>query len=243
MAVTAADPVNARAYLNSYVGTYLREEVQYEGLSRNLPGFTRFLEVASFSQAAPLNISAVAVECGVERKVVESWFGVLEDLLLAIRLPVFSRRARRALTTHPKFFYFDVGVFRTLRPRGPLDALSEIDGAALETLLFQEVRSHNEIQKLGYQLSFWRTRTGQEVDLVLYGERGLLAFEVKRSDRLRSEDLNGLRAFVEEYPPAKLFFLYGGEREWMDDGVHILPFHLAISRLPEILCGVSGQTI
>lgn len=235
LAVTATDSAAAEDYLHSYVATYLREEVQQEGLTRNLPGFARFLEVASFSQAAPLNISAVASDCGVERKVVEGWFGILEDLLLAIRLPVFSRRAQRTLTAHPKFFYFDVGVYRKLRPRGPLDSLSEIDGAALETLLLQEVRAYNDVQKLGYQLSFWRTRSGQEVDLVLYGERGLFAFEVKRSERLRAEDLSGLRAFAEEYPPAKLFFLYGGERTYMDDGIQILPYRQAIQRLPLLL--------
>lgn len=237
LAVTATDRTAARAYLSSYVGTYLREEVQQEGLSRNLPGFARFLEVASFSQAAPLNVTAVASECGVERKVVESWFGILEDLLLATRLPVFARRAKRAVTKHPKFFYFDVGIYRTLRPRGPLDAVSEIDGAALETLLFQEVRAHNDVHNLGYQLSFWRTRTGLEVDLVLYGEKGLLAFEVKRADRVRPEDLKGLRAFGEEYPPAQLFFLYGGDREFVDDGVRVVPFKRAIEALPEILTG------
>lgn len=237
LAVTAPDAATARAYLGSYVGTYLREEVQHEGLTRNLPGFARFLEAASFSQASPLNVSAVASESGVERKVVESWFQILEDLLLAVRLPVFTRRAQRALTAHPKSFYFDAGVYRSLRPRGPLDSASEIDGAALETLLLQEVRAHNDARDLGYQLSFWRTRAGHEVDLVLYGERGLLGFEVKRVERVRPEDLRGLRVFAEDYPPAKLFLLYGGDREYEDDGVRILPMARAFELLPGLLAG------
>lgn len=238
-AVTRDRATDARKYLDDCVGTYLREEVQAEGLTRNLAGFARFLEAASFSQAAPLNATAVARECGVERKVVEDWFGVLEDLLLAVRIPVFTRRAKRAITTHPKFFYFDVGVFRALRPRGPLDSVEEIDGAALETLLLQEVRAHNDSEDLGYELFHWRTRTGQEVDLVLYGRRGLLAFEVKRASRVRPGDLKGLRAFVDDYPPARPFLLYGGEREYLEEGVQILPFDTAIERLPAILAGSS----
>ncbi len=161
----------------------------------------------------------------------------LEDLLLAVRLPVFARRARRALTTHPKFFYFDVGVYRALRPRGPLDSASEIDGAAFDTLLLQEVRAHNDAGALGYELSFWRTRQGEEVDLVLYGERGLIAFEVKRAQQVRAEDMQGLRVFADEYPPASLYLLYGGDRAYLDGGVQVLHFGQAIERLPEILAG------
>jgi hypothetical protein len=119
-------------FLASYVRTYLQEEVQQEGVTRNLAGFTRFLEAASFSQTSVLNIAGVARDCGVERKTVEQWFQALEDLLLAVRLPMFRRRAKRAITAHPRFFLFDAGVYRTLRPRGPLDAAAEIDGPALE---------------------------------------------------------------------------------------------------------------
>ena len=236
-AVTRPDSAEAKVFLHDYVQTYLREEVQAEGLTRNLAGFARFLEAASFSQAAPLNVSAVARECGVERKVVEDWFTVLEDLLLAFRLPVFSRRARRELTVHAKFYFFDVGVFRALRPRGPLDSADELDGAALETLLVQEIRAHNDAAGLGYALSHWRTRAGDEVDLVAYGERGLHAFEVKRSARVRAEDLAGLRVFREEFPPARTWLLYGGERAYIEDGIQILPFAQAIRDLPGMLAG------
>ncbi len=98
---TESDP---RRYLESYVKTYLDEEVRQEGLTRNLGAFTRFLEAASFSQAGVLNISAVARDCAVERKVVENYFHILEDLLIAYMVPVFTKRAKRRLVRHSKFF-------------------------------------------------------------------------------------------------------------------------------------------
>ena len=116
------------AYLASYVGTYLREEVQAEALTRNLDAFSRFLVAASLSQAGVLSISTVARDLGMPRKTVEGYFELLDDLFLSFRLPVFTRRAKRAMTTHPKFYFFDAGVYRTLRPRGPLDSAEEIDG-------------------------------------------------------------------------------------------------------------------
>lgn len=228
------------AYLASYVETYLREEVLQEGLTRNLAAFSRFLEAASFSQAAPLNVAAVARDAGMERRTVANYFQVLEDLLLAWRLPAFTRRAARRLTGHPKFFLFDAGVYRRLRPRGPLDRPEEAEGAGWETLLHQEVRAVNDYRGLGYALSYWRTAAGAEVDLVAYGERGLLAFEVKRAGRLRRQDGAGLRLFARDYPPAQCFLLYGGDRREHHDGIEVWPLADAIRCLPSILSAGAG---
>lgn len=222
-------------YLDSYVHTYLREEIQQEGLTRNLQTFARFLETASFSQGAPLNISEIARECGVNRKMAEEYFRILEDLLLASRLPVFTRRARRRTTAHPKFYLFDAGVFRAIRPKGPLDRPEEIDGAALETLIFQELRAINENYRMGYELYYWRTSNRQEVDFVLYGEQGLIAIEVKRTSTVRPREMSGLKAFLKDYPMAKPLLLYGGPHHLFEKGIEFIPLEKAIGNLPDIL--------
>ncbi len=222
MPMVYSDPDPA-AYLKSYVQTYLREEVQQEGLTRNLQTFARFLEAAGFSQASVLNISEVARECDANRKLVEEYFRILEDLLLATRLPAFRKRAKRRLTAHSKFFFFDVGVYRTIRPKGPLDRPEEIDGAALETLVFQEIRAINDYRDLGYELFFWRTSNGQEVDFVLYGEQEIVAIEVKRTKNLRKRDFSGLTAFCRDYPMARPILLYGGHRRLFDRGIEVVP--------------------
>ncbi len=231
-AQVADDP---ERYLAGYVGTYLREEVMAEALTRNLDAFSRFLTAASFSQASVLSMTSVGRESGVNRKTVEGYFDLLEDLLIAFRLPVFQRRAKRELTSHPKFYFFDAGVYRAIRPRGPLDPVEEIDGAAIETLVAQELRAVNDGLQLGYQLSFWRTRAGQEVDFVLYGEKGLIAIEVKRSSRYREQDLAALRLFGEDYPMARRFLFYGGDRDYEVDGIRVTPLARALPDLPGIL--------
>ena len=210
-------------YLSSYATTYLREEVQQEGLTRNLAAFARFLEAASFSQGSVLNMAAVARESAVGRKVVEDHFNVLDDLLIAVRLPIFAKRAKRRLVAHPKFYLFDAGVFQAIRPRDPLDAADEIRGAALETLFLQQLRAVNDYLGLGYSLHYWRTALGDEVDFVLYGARGLVAFEVKATPRVRPDDLRGLRRLREDYPQAKAFFVHTGSRRWHERGIEIVP--------------------
>jgi predicted AAA+ superfamily ATPase len=237
---TAPNPTVARQYLKSYVTTYLREEVQQEGLTRNVGAFGRFLEAASLSQAAPLNISLVARDCQIERKVVEAYFGILEDLLLAVRVPAFTKRAKRRLTLHPKFYFFDAGVFRAVRPRGPLDSADEIEGPGVETLVFQELRAMNDYCDFGYSMHYWRTATGAEVDFVMYGERGLLAFEVKRASRVRSEDLRPLEDLLRDYPVARAFMVYGGSRDYHEGKIRVLPIDVFLRDLGTILGNRGG---
>ena len=89
---------------------------------------------------APLG-RKVARECESERKVVTGYLGILEDLLLSFRLPVFRKRAKRATVAHEKMYLFDAGVFRSLRPKGPLDRPEEMEGQALEGLVAQHLRA------------------------------------------------------------------------------------------------------
>lgn len=220
MTFTSEDP---ERYLKSYVGTYLREEVQQEALVRNLATFSRFLEAASFSQSGILSVQRVADDCGVDRKTAEAYFGLLEDLLLGVRLPVFTRRAKRKLTAHPKFYFFDAGVFRAIRPMGPLDSATEADGAALETLVMQELRATIGNLDLDYQIYFWRAQSGLEVDFVLYGKDGFYGIEVKRTSRFHESDLKSLRVFLSDYPEARGVFVYGGERRLNVEGVDVVP--------------------
>jgi len=150
---------------------------------------------------------------------------------------VFKRRAKRKLTTHPKFFFFDAGVYRALRPRGPLDTDDEIDGAAIETLVFQSLSAQNANHDLGYELFFWRSAADEEVDFVLYGERGLHAFEVKRSSRFRETDLASLRAFCSDYPEARACLLYGGSNRYRFDRIDVLPLGEGLGGLARRLSG------
>ena len=209
--------------LAAYAGGYLREEVQREGLVRNLGGFSRFLEVISFSHGSLLNATRVAEDTQVKRSSIEGYLRILEDLLLSFHLPVFNKRAKRDLIAHPKFYYFDAGVFRSLRPQGPLDRVSELEGQCLEGLVAQNLRAWCAYRDQGDQLFFWRTRWGVEVDFVLYGRGGIFAFEVKNSDRVRSDDLQGLALFREDYPEAKVALLYRGKNRLLINGIPCLP--------------------
>lgn len=209
--------------LNAYQDLYLQEEVQMEALVRNIGNFSRFLESISFSYGSILNISNVARECEVGRKTVEGYIDILEDLLLSFKIHVFTKRAKRELVEHPKFYFFDAGVFRSIRPKGLLDHIEEIDGLALEGLVVQHLRAWIAYRDRENMLYYWRTRSGVEVDFVLYGEDGLYAFEVKNVSKIHPEHLRGLKSFKEDYPESNAIFLYRGKERLKKEEILCIP--------------------
>ncbi len=185
--------------------------------------FSRFLEVMSFSQGAILNLSNIARECELSRKLIEGYLDVLQDLLLSFQIPVFSIRAKRELISHPKFYYFDTGVYNNLRPSGYLDTVAELNGAGLEGLVAQHLRAWNDSQGEPNKLYYWRTRYGLEVDFIIDGKAGLFAIEVKNADKIHDKDLNGLKAFCEDYPEVAPLFLYRGKDRLQKNHILCLP--------------------
>lgn len=222
-------------YLRNYVQTYLWEAVMQESLTRNIGHFSRFLEVASFCQGETLNISNIAREAHIKRPVVENYFSILEDLLIATRLPVFARKAKRKLVSQRKFYFFDAGAFRAVRPLGVLDSEAEIDGPALETLFLQELRALNDYRGYDYQIFFWRTRNNLEIDFILDGPHGLLAMEIKRSTHIQPKDTRALREFKKDYPDARCFIFYGGAAPLYLDDITALPLERALKNLDQLL--------
>jgi predicted AAA+ superfamily ATPase len=221
--------------LSAYVEIYLREEIQAEGLVRNLGAFTRFLEIISFSHGSVLNISNVARECQTGRSIVTGYIDILEDLLLAYRLPVFAKRAKRKTASHPKFYLFDNGLYRRLRQRGPLDIESEISGPALEGLVGQHLRAYTDYALADVKLFYWRSLAGNEVDFVLYGGNTFTALEVKNARVLNPLDYNGLTSFGDDYPEAKLLLLYRGSILMKHKNILVIPVEIFLKNPWEFL--------
>jgi uncharacterized protein len=219
-----SEPRSAIDILEAYVSTYLREEVQQEALTKDITGFSRFLEVAALCNGQVVNVSGVARDAGVARPTVARHFQVLVDTLLGVWLPAWRPRARIKEVQHPKFFLFDPGVTRGLagRLREPLEELER--GALLETLVLHELRAAISFQNLGGTLSYWRTPSGSEIDFVW--ERGgkRIGIEVKASKRWRTEFGGALAELKQEGKLTAAFGVYGGRERLRERDLTILPF-------------------
>lgn len=221
--------------LRAYVGIYLKEEVQAEGIVRKMGDFARFLETMSFSHGSLINTSNIARECGVARRTVESYLTILQDLLLGFQLDVFTRKAKRNLTSHSKFYYFDAGVYHSIRPQNLHDIASEQEGPALEGLVGQHLKAWIHAQKENYALSFWRTQTNLEVDFIVSGPDCFLAIEVKNGAHIHPKELTGLEKFLADYPQATGILLYRGKVRYKEKGILCIP-------VEEFLMGVDPRS-
>lgn len=218
--IASTDPIGD---LKAYISLYMKEEVQMESLVRDIGQFGRCLTAMSFSQASIINYTNIARECGVSSRTIENYVSILVDLLLCFTIDVFSKKAKRHLTTHPKFYYFDAGVYTAIRPSGPLDQPAEIAGLALETLVAQHLRAWINYSKAEGELFFWRTKSGLEVDFIIYGDIGFYALEVKNSKNISPQDLRGLKEFKKDYPESQCIFLYRGKDKLLKGDILCYP--------------------
>ena len=212
-----------RAVLESYVRLYLREEVRAEGLVRNLPGFARFLPVAALHHGQVVNISGIARDCGVARTTVQGYLDILEDTLLAFRLPAFQPRLRARERRHPKLYWVDPGLVRAVkRLHGPITP--EERGTLLEGWVLHLLRAHAEEGGLFDELHYWAPHPANrtEVDFLLRRGTELAAIEVKSRPRYHTGMLPGLRAIAELPGMVRRVLVYGGKRSFRTgDGIDV----------------------
>jgi predicted AAA+ superfamily ATPase len=223
------DSEEYRADLRSYVGTYLQEEIQAEGLARSIGRFGRFLEVAGLTNGEQLNFTEVGSDAGVPPRTVREHYRILEDTLVGHQLPAYRKTVKRKPVATSKFYFFDIGVANTLRRVGSVQAGSDEYGRALEHLIFLELRSFLDYQQLDSELTFWRSRSKLEVDFVI-GDR--VAIEVKAKTRVTPRDFKGLLALSEELALERRFVVCGENRRRKDDsGIEIFPVNTFLREL------------
>lgn len=217
--------------LDAYVADYLKEEIAAEGLVRNLPTFSEFLDAAALCDGEIVNFSNIARECGVSSHTTKSHFQILEDTLLGRWLPAYRRRPKRRVIAAPKFYFVDVGVVNRLSRRGELRAGSELYGKAFENWVFHELTAYSHYREYENTLSYWRLASGIEVDFVL-GDMAV-AIEAKSSAKITRNHLSALRSLAVDFPDVgnRIVVCREPKPRKTDDGIDILPVDSFVQRL------------
>ncbi len=207
------------ADLEAYTGSYLQQEIVAEGVTRNVPAFSRFLKVAALCNGTVVNFTNVSNDAQVPRTTVYEYFEILKDTLLLYELPSWRKSKKRKPLTSSKYYFFDVGVVATLQGRQFRPGTPEF-GEAFETYLMHELVSYRDYIS-GESLSYWRSTSGFEVDFIL-GDH--TAVEVKAKENVSANDLKSLRAFAEEKKLKRYLCVSLGPRRRNLENVTILPF-------------------
>jgi predicted AAA+ superfamily ATPase len=212
-----------RKSLQAYVRDYLKEEVFDEGLTRNIPAFSRFFDAMGYSHGELTNYANIARDCGVDAKTVKEYYQILVDTLLGTMIEPYKKRQDRSVIIRAgKFYLFDVGVAGTITHRQIPQEKGEQFGKAIEHFILMELLGHRAYRELDYDVNFWRTKSGLEVDFIL--GQGEVAIEVKSASRVDSVDLRPLRAFIQEYRPAKAFVVCNERAPRVHENIRILPW-------------------
>jgi predicted AAA+ superfamily ATPase len=171
--------------LSTYGHVYLREEIQNEGIVRNLGGFSRFLDMAAGQFGELVSFSAIARECHLPVRTVQSYYQILEDTLLGFRLEPWRKSLRKRMVGHPKFYFFDLGVTNAVNKRltGTLEPFTV--GRMFEGFIVLETHRMIHYKKSETNLYFWRTNHGAEIDLLLEKHGKIqAAFEIKGTAKI-----------------------------------------------------------
>lgn len=213
--------------LESYAGDYLKEEIVAEGITRSIPAFSRFLEVAALCNGKMLNFTEIANDSQVARTTIHEYFQVLKDTLIAFEVPAWKKTRTRKPISTGKFYFFDVGVVRYLQHRKGLEPKSPEYGDAFEHFIFQEIKAFLDYNKYG-ELNYWRSTSNFEVDFIVADS---LAVEVKAKTNITKNDLKGLTALKEENLLRDYILVSLEERPRTVDGIHILPWKIFLEKL------------
>jgi predicted AAA+ superfamily ATPase len=216
--------------LKAYVQDYLKEEVFDEGLTRNIPAFSRFFDAMAFSHGQLTNFSNIARECGVDSKTVREYYQILKDTLLGNFIEPFKRRQnRQVISKASKFYLFDVGMAGFLTKRHIAQERGESFGRAFEHFILMELTAYNSYNEINCEINFWRTKSGLEVDFVLGG--GEVAIEVKSASRVDNKDLRSLKTFIELCSPRKAIIVSNEKAKRIVGNVSVMPWRIFLNDL------------
>lgn len=222
--------------LSAYVETYLREEIKAEGIARNLSGFSRFLDVAASQCGELINFSAIARECRLAQRTVESYYEILEDTLIGFKLEPWHKSVRKRLSTHPKFYLFDTGVTNAINRRLTAGLDPSTRGRLFEQFIICEAYRAIKYSGSEVRMYYWRTGNGAETDLLLEKHGAIIAaIEIKSTSQVSGADCSGLRAFSEEYPSTPLFVACTAQNGYDLKGVSVVPWQEMFSKIDELL--------
>jgi predicted AAA+ superfamily ATPase len=216
--------------LTAYTQDYLKEEVFAEGLVRNIPAFSRFFDAIGYSHGELTNYSNIARDSGVDSKTVKEYYQILVDTLLGKFVePYKVRQDRQVITKAAKFYLFDVGVAGFLSKRHITEERGEMFGKALEHYIFMEILAYNSYKELGFDINFWRTKSGIEVDFILGS--GEVAVEIKGSNNILNKDMQSLKIFHEIYSPRKSIMVCNEKEERLAGHIRVLPWKVFLRQL------------
>lgn len=212
----------ARAiWFDGYVRTYLERDLQDIASISALPDFRRLMRAACLRIGQLVNQTELGRDVALPQATVHRWLNLLETSYMLVRLPAYAVNRTKRLIKSPKLYWADPGVALHLGEVG------EPTGAHLENLVLCDLLAWRDARLERAEVTYWRTASGEEVDLVIETRGRLLPIEIKATSRPRLRDATALRSFRAEYGKkarAALLLHTGADLEWLAPDVLAAPW-------------------
>jgi uncharacterized protein len=216
------DSADERAlWFDGYTRTYLERDLQDLASVASLPDYRRFMRATCLRLGQLVNQTEIGRDVALPQPTIHRWLNLLETSTLLVRLPAYAVNRTKRLIKAPKIYWADTGLAMHLAQQ------HDPSGAHLENIVLHDLLAWRESRRDRPELAYWRTASGEEVDLVVeVGER-LLPIEIKASARPRLSDATHLRSFRAEYGKrahAGLLLHAGSVVEWLAPDVLAVPW-------------------
>jgi len=213
--------------IKAYAGIYLKEEVAAEGLTRNLPAFSRFLNAAALSSGHMLNYAKISSDAQVPSSTVQEYFQVLRDTLIGFDVRAWKKSVKRKPISTSKFYFFDNGILRNLQNRPAFKIQSPEAGYFFESYMAHELNAYSHYNKLD-DICYWRSKSGYEVDFIINNST---AVEVKVTKNVTGRDFRGIRSLMEEKNLKNYIVVCFEKNPRKVEGISVLPWKIFLDKL------------
>jgi predicted AAA+ superfamily ATPase len=176
--------------------SYLYRDVLNYNRIKNPDLLMKILKALALQVGSEVSPNEMAGSIQIDRKTVLSYLSLLEQAFVIFRLPPFVKNRRDEIKKMSKYYFHDNGIMNALTNNFlPLENRKDT-GSLWENYLVSERRKFNEYHGLKPSSYFWRTHSGNEIDLIEEFNGELVPFEFKYNSE---KFARGANSFVECY--------------------------------------------
>lgn len=180
--------------------SYMEKDIRRFLEIKNENAFARLISLLSASSGSLVNMDEISKTLSIHKVTLDNYFYYLEQTFIIDRIRPFFKNTRKEIIKSPKVYFNDIGLRNfAINNFNELD-IREDKGFVFENFIYLLLK-----EKLsgGGKVSFWRTKTGAEVDFIITGDLKPIMIESKAKNFKEPKITRSMRSFINTYKPDK----------------------------------------
>lgn len=215
-------------WLPQYVRTYVERDVREIRNITDLMAFDRFVRLAAGRNGQELNLTALALDAGIDQKTAQAWLSILVSSFVVFLLRPYHRNYNKTITKRPKLYFWDTGLVCALLGMRTTAELAQhtMRGSLFESMVVADIAKHFMHQGLEPRTYYWRDKNGRELDLILETGSSVIPVEIKAGMTMQPAFFKNIKYWQTLTVTPKACIIYGGTLpQRRSDGTSVIPWH------------------